>query len=82
MPPFRIITALLFAAVIGTPALLAAPAWAASPAPPLVHASPNPVVAGHTVTLSGSVGPQAAGSDGSDIILYSGGSPRPTAWVT
>jgi hypothetical protein len=72
MRPFRIITALLFAAAIGTPALLAAPAWAASPTPAVVvHASPNPVLAGHTVTLSGSVGPEAAGSDCSDIILYS-----------
>jgi hypothetical protein len=73
MRPSRIITTLLFAA-IGTPALLAAPAWAASPTPPVVvHASPNPVLAGHTVTLSGSVGPEAAGSDCSDIILYSDG---------
>jgi hypothetical protein len=74
MPPFRIVTALLVAAAIGTPALLAAPAWAASPTPAVVvHASPHPVVAGHTVTLSGSVGPEAAGSDCSDIILYSDG---------
>jgi hypothetical protein len=73
MPPFRIIIALLFAA-IGTLMPLAAPAWAASPTPPVVvHASPNPVLAGHTVTLSGSVGPEAAGSDCSDIILYSDG---------
>jgi hypothetical protein len=35
--------------------------------------APNPVVAGHTVTLSGSVGPEAAGSDCSSIILYSEG---------
>jgi hypothetical protein len=74
MRPFRIIAALLFAAAIGTPALLAAPAWAASPTPPVVvHASPNPVLAGHTVTLSGSVGPEAASSDCSGIILYSDG---------
>jgi hypothetical protein len=74
MRPFRIIAALLFAAAIGTPALLAAPAWAASPTPPVVvHVSPHPVVAGHTVTLSGSVGPEAAGSDCSGIILYSDG---------
>jgi hypothetical protein len=73
MRPVRIIT-LLFAAAIGTPTLLAAPSWAASPTPPVVvHASPNPVVAGHTATLSGSVGPEAAGSDCSDIILYSDG---------
>jgi hypothetical protein len=73
MRPVRIIT-LLFAAAIGTPTLLAAPSWAASPTPPVVvHASPNPVVAGHPVTLSGSVGPDAAGSDCSDIILYSDG---------
>ena len=63
MRPFRIITALLFAAVIGAPALLAAPAWAASPTPPAsIRVSPNPVAAGDTVTLSGSVGPNSAGS--------------------
>jgi hypothetical protein len=64
MQPVRLITALLFAVAIGTLTLLAAPAWAASPTPPVaVHVSPNPVVAGHTVTLSGSVGPEAAGSE-------------------
>jgi hypothetical protein len=74
MRPVRIITALLFAAAIGTLTLLAAPAWAASPTPPVaVHVSPNPVLAGHTVALSGSVGPAAAGSDCSSIILYSEG---------
>jgi hypothetical protein len=74
MQPVRLITALLFAIAIGTLTLLAAPAWAASPTPPVaVHVSPNPVVAGHTVTLSGSVGPEAAGSDCSSIILYSEG---------
>jgi hypothetical protein len=74
MRPSRVIAALLFAAAIGTPALLAAPAWAASTTPPVVvHASPNPVLAGHTVTLSGSVGREAAGSDCSGIILYSDG---------
>jgi hypothetical protein len=64
MRPSRVIAALLFAAAIGTPALLAVPAWAASPTPPVaVHASPNPVLAGHTVTVSGSVGPDQAGSE-------------------
>jgi hypothetical protein len=74
MRPIRILAALLFAAAIGTPTLLAAPAWAASSTPPVaVQVSPTPVVAGHTVTLSGSVGPEAAGSDCSAIILYSDG---------
>ena len=64
MRPSRVIAALLFAAAIGTPALLAVPAWAASPTPPVaVHASPNPILAGHTVTVSGSVGPDQAGSE-------------------
>jgi hypothetical protein len=52
--------------------LLAAPAWAASTTSPVViDVSPSPVVAGHTVTVSGSVGPDAAGSDCASIILYS-----------
>jgi hypothetical protein len=52
--------------------LLAAPAWAASTTSPVVvHVSPSPVVAGHTVTLSGSVGSNAAASDCSSISLYS-----------
>ena len=72
MRPVRIIAALLFAATVATLTLLAAPAWAASPTPRVaVHVSPSPVVAGYSVTLSGSVGPDAAGSDCSEIILYS-----------
>jgi hypothetical protein len=72
MRPVRTIAALLFAATVGMLTLLAAPAWAASTTSPVVvHVSPSPVVAGHTVTVSGSVGPDAAGSDCSSIILYS-----------
>jgi hypothetical protein len=72
MRPVRIIAAVLFAATVGALTLLAAPAWAASTTlPVVVHVSPVPVVAGHTVTLSGSVGPAAAGSDCSSISLYS-----------
>ena len=72
MRPVRIIAALLFAATVTMLMLLAAPAWAASTTPPVViHVSPSPVVAGHSVTVSGSVGPEAAGSDCSSIILYS-----------
>jgi hypothetical protein len=72
MRPVRIIATLLLAATVGMLTLLAAPAWAAPTTPPFaVHVSPNPVVAGHTVTLSGSVGPDAAASDCSGIILYS-----------
>jgi hypothetical protein len=68
MRPVRSIAALLFAATVTTLTLLAAPA---SAAPIAVHASPSPVVAGHTVTLSGSVGPDGASSDCADIALYS-----------
>jgi hypothetical protein len=72
MRPARIIAAVLFAATLGMLTLLAAPASAASPtARVAVHASPSPVTAGHTVTLSGSVGPNAAASDCSSLILYS-----------
>jgi hypothetical protein len=72
MRPVRIIAALLFAATVGMFTLLAAPAGATSTtSPAVVHVSPSPVVAGHTVTVSGSVGPDAAGSDCSSIILYS-----------
>jgi hypothetical protein len=64
MRPIRVIAAIVVTATVGTPALLAAPAWAASPTPPVaVHASPNPVLAGHTVTLSGSIGQDQAGSE-------------------
>ena len=73
MRPVRIITALLSAA-IGTLTLVATPASAASPTPPVaVQVSPTPVLAGHSAALSGSVGPEAAGSDCSAIILYSEG---------
>jgi hypothetical protein len=41
------------------------------PPPVVVQVSPTPVLAGSSVTLSGSVGPEAAGSDCSKIILYS-----------
>jgi hypothetical protein len=72
MRPVRIIAALLFAATVATLTLLATPAWAAPTTPPFaVHVSPSPVVAGHTVTLSGSVGPEGASSDCADIALYS-----------
>jgi hypothetical protein len=72
MRPVRIITAVVLAATVGTLMLLAAPAWAApTTSPVVVHASPNPVVAGHTVTLSGSVGPAAAAADCNGISLYS-----------
>ncbi len=71
MRPVRIIAVLLFAATVGI-LTLAAPARAA-PGPPhvAVDVSPNPVVAGHTVTLSGSVGPDAAGSECASVTLYS-----------
>jgi hypothetical protein len=68
MRPVRIITVLLCAATVTTLTLLAAPA---SAAPITVHVSPSPVVAGHTVTLSGSVGPDGASSDCASIALYS-----------
>ncbi len=68
MRPVQTITAFVFAATVGMFTLLAAPAWAA---PVAIHVSPSPVTAGHTVTVSGSVGPEAAGSDCSSIILYS-----------
>jgi hypothetical protein len=72
MRPVRTIATLLLAGTIAMFTLLAVPAWAASTtAPVVVHASPNPVVAGHTVTLSGSVGPVAAAADCSSISLYS-----------
>jgi hypothetical protein len=72
MRPVRILTTLVFAATVGTLTLLATPAGAAPTTPPVVvQVSPSPVVAGHAVTLSGSVGPDAAGSDCSSIILYS-----------
>src|SRR6266542_5995494 len=72
MRPARSITALMFAATVGMLTLLAAPAWAAPTTPAVaVHVSPSPVAAGHAVTLSGSVGPDAAASDCSSISMYS-----------
>src|SRR6266496_1474740 len=72
MRPVRISAGLLFAAIVAVLTPLAAPARAASTTPPVViHVSPSPVVAGDAVTVSGSVGPDAAGSDCSSVILYS-----------
>jgi len=74
MRPVRIIAGLLFAAIVAMLTPLAAPAWAASTTPPVVvHVSPSLVVAGHTVTMSGSVGRDAAASECSSgaVILYS-----------
>jgi hypothetical protein len=72
MRPVRFIAAVVLAATVGMLTLLAAPAGAApTTAAVVVHVSPSPVVAGHAVTMSGSVGPDAAGSDCSSIILYS-----------
>jgi hypothetical protein len=72
MRPARTITALMFVATVGMLTLLAAPASAESRIPPVaVHVSPSPVAAGHAVTLSGSVGPDAAASDCSSISMYS-----------
>jgi hypothetical protein len=58
MRPVRTITAFVFAATVGMFTLLAAPAWAA---PVAIHVSPSSVVAGDTVTLSGSAGPDCSG---------------------
>jgi hypothetical protein len=73
MRPIRVIAAIVVTAFVGTFTLLAAPAWAASPTLPVaVHVSPNPVLAGHTVTLSGSVGLDEAGSQcASGVLLLS-----------
>ena len=72
MRPIRTIATLLFAATAGLLTVSAAPAWAASTTPPVaVHVSPSPVLAGQTVTLSGSVGPEGAATDCADLILYS-----------
>lgn len=71
MRPVRT-TAILLFATVAMLTLLAAPASAASmTAPAVVHASPSPVVAGHTVTMSGLVGPDRASADCADLILYS-----------
>jgi hypothetical protein len=58
MRPVRIIAAVMFAILT----LLTAPAWAA-PAAPTLRVSPGSVAAGDTITLSGSVGPDSAGSE-------------------
>jgi hypothetical protein len=73
MRPVRTIAALLLAATAGMLTVAAAPASATSTTSTavVVHVRPNPVVAGHSVTLSGSVGPQGAASDCADLILYS-----------
>jgi hypothetical protein len=72
MRPVRIIATLLLAATAGLLTVAAAPAWATSTSTAVVvQASPNPVVAGQSVTLSGSVGPEGAASDCADLILYS-----------
>jgi hypothetical protein len=72
MRPVRTIAALLLAAA-AVLTVTAAPASATSTTSTavVVQASPNPVVAGHSVTLSGSVGPQGAATDCGDLILYS-----------
>jgi len=67
----RTIAALLLAATAML-TVAAAPASATtSSTAVVVQASPNPVIAGHSVTLSGSVGPQGAATDCADLILYS-----------
>ena len=72
MRPVRLIAALGVAATVGMLMLPAGPAWAAPTTPPFtVHANPNPVVAGHAVTLSGSVGPEAAASDCDYLVMFS-----------
>jgi hypothetical protein len=74
MRPVHLIAAFVLAATAGTLAVSAAPAAAASTstaAAVVVQARPNPVVAGRSVTLSGSVGPEAAASDCDALILYS-----------
>jgi hypothetical protein len=58
MRPVRIIAAIVFAILT----LLTAPAWASSESVTL-QVSPSSVVAGDTVTLSGSIGPNSAGSE-------------------
>jgi hypothetical protein len=74
MRPVRAIAALLLAATAGLLTVAAAPASATTfttRTAVVVQASPNPVIAGHSVTLSGSVGPQGAATDCADLILYS-----------
>jgi hypothetical protein len=75
MRPVRIIAALLLAATAALFTVAAAPASATTSTTTgtavVVQASPSPVVAGHSVILSGSVGPQGAATDCADLILYS-----------
>ena len=72
MRPVRLIAALGVAVSVGMLMPPAGPAWAAPTTPPFtVYANPNPVVAGHAVTLSGSVGPEAAASDCDYLVMYS-----------
>ena len=74
MRPVRTIAALLLAATAAMLTVAAAPASATTSTTStavVVQASPNPVIAGHSVTLSGSVGPQGAATDCADLILYS-----------
>jgi hypothetical protein len=59
MRPVRIIAAVVFAILT----LLTAPAWATPAAPTAIHVSPSSVAAGGTITVSGSVGPDQAGSE-------------------
>ena len=60
MRPVRIIAAVVFAILT----LLTVPAWAAPAALATLQVSPSSVAAGHSVTVSGSVGPEsAAGSE-------------------
>jgi hypothetical protein len=59
MRPVRIIAAVVFAILT----LLTVPAWAAPVAPVTLRVSPSSVAAGGSVTVSGSVGPDSAGSE-------------------
>jgi hypothetical protein len=72
MRPVRIIAALVSAVTAGLLTVSAAPAAAASTSTAVVvQARPSPVIAGHPVTLSGSVGPEGVATDCADLILYS-----------
>jgi hypothetical protein len=69
MRPARILATVAIAATVGMLTLLAAPAWAA---PVSIAVSPSSVAAGHAVVVSGSVGPDAAGSEcASSVTLLS-----------
>src|SRR5512133_2276391 len=59
MRPVRIIAAVVFAILT----LLTVPAWAAPAAPVALRVGPSSVAAGGSVTVSGSVGPDSAGSE-------------------